>query len=68
MDFNGKRLYRKKYDRTFLGVCGGLGEYFNVDPVIFRIIFVALFLGGSVGFWLYLLMALIIPEEPDSQE
>lgn len=60
------RLYRSRTNRKLLGVCGGLGEYFGVDPTIPRIIFVVL--GAlSLGTWLliYLIMALIIPEEPE---
>jgi phage shock protein C len=60
------RLYRSRTNRKVLGVCGGLGEYFGVDPTIPRIIFVVL--GAlSLGTWLliYLIMAFIIPEEPE---
>lgn len=38
------------------GVCGGLGEYFNIDPLLFRIIFVIAALSGSLGIWIYLLL------------
>ncbi|MBG9982675.1 PspC domain-containing protein [Aerococcaceae bacterium DSM 111020] len=58
-----KRLYRSTTDRHIAGVCGGLGEYFNVDPSIFRIIFVLLFLGGSAGFWIYLILSLVLPND-----
>ena len=51
-----KKLYRSETDRKIAGVCGGLGEYFNVDPVIFRIIFVVLFLYGGIGLLAYLIM------------
>ena len=34
---NGKKLYRSEYDKMFLGVCGGLGEYFGIDPTIIRL-------------------------------
>ncbi len=45
------------------GVCGGLGKYFSVDPVIVRLVFLLLlFLGGS-GFLLYLILWIIVPEE-----
>jgi phage shock protein PspC (stress-responsive transcriptional regulator) len=45
------------------GVCGGLGKYFEVDPVIFRILFVILFFIDGAGFIGYLIMALVIPSE-----
>ena len=55
-----KRLVRK--DKKIAGVCGGLGEYFNQDPVIFRILFVAAVLLFGTGVLLYLVMAVILPD------
>ena len=47
------------------GVCGGLGEYLNVDPTIMRIAFVAgFFLSGTLAFWAYLIMWIVVPETP----
>jgi phage shock protein C len=47
------------------GVCGGLAEYFNIDPVIIRIIFVVLLLpGGLPGFLPYVILWIIVPEAP----
>ncbi len=51
-----KKLYRSETDRKLAGVCGGLGEYFDVDPVFFRIAFVVLFFAGGFGLLLYLIM------------
>lgn len=59
-----KRLYRSRTDRMIFGVCGGLGEYFDIDPVIMRLIFVVLGLWGGAGILLYLIGALVIPENP----
>jgi phage shock protein PspC (stress-responsive transcriptional regulator) len=60
----GKKLKRSRTDRVFAGVCGGIGEYFNIDPVIIRIIWVLLaFMPGGPGFLAYLICALIIPED-----
>ena len=60
----GKKLKRSRTDRVFAGVCGGLGEYFNIDPVIVRIIWVLVaFMPGGPGFLAYLICALIIPED-----
>ena len=58
-----ERLYRSRRERMIWGVCGGLGEYFAVDPVLVRIAFVALVFAGGVGILLYLIMAIIIPLE-----
>ena len=60
-----KRLYRSKTDRKIAGVCGGLGEYFGVDPTIIRVGFVLFAIPGGVPSVLpYLILWLVIPEEP----
>lgn len=50
------------------GVCGGLGEYFEIDPVLVRIIFVVLTLAGAAGVWIYLLLWIVIPNKGDASE
>lgn len=60
-----KRLYRSRDSKILGGVCGGLGEYFNIDPVIFRVIFVLLMLpGGLPGIIPYAVLWLIVPLRP----
>jgi phage shock protein C len=56
------RLYRSKRDRVFAGVAGGLGEYFNVDPIIFRIGFIALTLGAGSGVLIYIMLWIFVPD------
>lgn len=65
MNTNYKQLYRSASNRMFFGVCAGLGEYANIDPTVVRLVTLLLFFvtGGSV-LLAYLIMALIIPEEP----
>jgi phage shock protein C len=59
-----KELYRSSNNRIIFGVCGGLGEYFEIDPIIFRIIFLALtFSGAGSGLFIYILLSIIIPKE-----
>lgn len=58
-----KKLYRSDTDKMLCGVCGGLGEYFNIDPTIIRVIW-ALFACSGSGLLLYLIAAVIIPERP----
>lgn len=61
-----KKLYRSKTDKKLLGVLGGFAKYFNVDATVLRIIYVLLsifVLGCPII--IYLIAALIIPEEPD---
>lgn len=60
------RLYRSKSDKVFTGVCGGLGKYFNVDPIIPRLIFVALTISSGVGLIIYILMSFMVPAEDGS--
>jgi phage shock protein PspC (stress-responsive transcriptional regulator) len=61
-----KKLYRSRTDRKLVGVCGGLGKYFDIDSTIVQVVFVVLLFCGTLGFWLYIAMAIIVPEEPDS--
>ncbi|WP_129738021.1 PspC domain-containing protein [Massilimicrobiota timonensis] len=59
-----KRLYRSRRDVMIAGVCGGIAEYFDVDPTIVRLIAVILVLGWGSGFLAYLIAVLIIPKNP----
>ena len=60
-----KKLYRSKTDRRIAGVCGGLGNYFDIDPTIIRLAWgVALFFAGG-GLFAYLLAMIIVPQEPE---
>jgi phage shock protein PspC (stress-responsive transcriptional regulator) len=58
-----RRLLRSREDRVIAGVCGGLGRYFGVDPVLFRIAFAASLLLGGLGGLLYIGAWLFVPEE-----
>jgi len=57
------KLYRSRTDRKIWGVCGGLAKYFDMDPTIVRVIFVASLLCGTLGLWVYIVMAIIVPVE-----
>jgi phage shock protein PspC (stress-responsive transcriptional regulator) len=57
-----RRLYRSRDERIVGGVCGGLAEYFAIDPLIVRIIAVALVFAGGAGFLAYLAAWLLVPE------
>jgi phage shock protein PspC (stress-responsive transcriptional regulator) len=59
-----KRLYRSRDYRIIAGVCGGIGEYFGIDPVLIRIITIMLVIFGGGGLVAYLLAIIIIPLEP----
>jgi len=60
-----RRLYRSADDRILAGVAGGVAAYFDVDPLIVRIIwFLSMFFTGSLTFWVYVAMAIVVPLEP----
>lgn len=69
MSNNVKRLYRSTSDRMFAGVCGGLGEYFDIDATILRLLFVfGAIVTGSGLFWAYLVMMILVPEDVPASE
>ncbi len=57
-----KRLFRDPDDRLISGVCGGLGAYLNIDPVILRVLFVILFFLGFSGLLIYIILWIVVPE------
>jgi phage shock protein C len=59
-----KRLYRSRKNRMIAGVCGGIAEYFNIDPVIVRLIVVALFFVGGSALLAYIIAMIVIPYQP----
>ena len=62
-----KKLCRSRTNKTFSGVCGGLGEYLNIDPTIVRVLWVilSLFSAGFPGLIVYIVLAIVIPEAPE---
>lgn len=56
-----KRLFRSEDNRVLAGVCGGIGEYFNIDPSIIRLVLVLITLFGGGGVLIYLVLWLVIP-------
>jgi len=62
-----KRLFRSRKERIIGGVCGGLGNYFSVDPVLVRVIWAVLFFAAGAGLLAYILAWIIVPEEPAGQ-
>lgn len=59
-----KRLYRSRSDRMLFGVAGGFAEYLDLDPAVVRIVWAFLVLAAGAGFLLYIVAAIVIPEEP----
>ncbi len=57
-----KRLY-KSHNRMIAGVCGGIAEYFGVDPTLVRLAAVLLACFGGTGIWAYIIAAIVIPNQ-----
>ncbi len=63
---NGKKLYRTEGpDAKLFGVCGGIGEYFGIDPTLVRVGTTLLFFFGGLSLWVYVVAALVMPKKSD---
>jgi phage shock protein C len=62
-----RRLFRSSTDKMLGGVCGGLGQYLGFDPTFIRIVFFIMVFGGGFGFWVYVLLWALIPEDDGTQ-
>lgn len=60
-----KKLYRSRKNFMIAGICGGLGEYFNIDPTVIRLIAAFSVLLGGTGLFVYLIAWIVIPLEPE---
>jgi phage shock protein C len=60
-----KKLYRSRSDKMLAGVCGGLGQFTGIDPTLIRLGFVVFAILGFQSVFLYLIMCVIVPPEPD---
>ena len=63
-----KRLYRSRSERWLAGVCGGIGDYFDIDATVIRILFVLFALVFGSGLLFYLILWILIPLEPEVVE
>jgi phage shock protein C len=62
-----RRLYRSRRDRKLAGVCAGIGEYFDIDPVLIRLLWIFFTLAGGGGLLAYLIAWLVVPEAPEAE-
>lgn len=62
-----KKLFRSRKDRMLVGVCGGVAEYLNVEPILIRLAWVIMTLFAGIGILVYIAGAIIIPENPDQE-
>lgn len=60
-----KRLYKSNNEKVLVGVCGGIAEYFDIDPTLVRLLWVILLMMGGSGILAYIIAAIIIPNEPE---
>jgi phage shock protein C len=58
-----KKLYRSTKNRVLGGVCGGLGEYFDIDPSLVRLLWLVIVFMGGGGVLIYIILWIILPEE-----
>ncbi len=58
-----RKLYRSRKNKVLGGVCGGLGEYFDIDPSLIRLLWVFVVLMGGSGILIYIILWVILPEE-----
>ena len=63
-----KRLTRPKNNKVIAGVCAGIANYFNIDPVLVRIIWLVLLLFLGIGLFLYLILWVVMPENKEVKE
>ena len=63
-----KKIYRSKKERKIAGVCGGIAEYFNIDPTLVRLLWVLLVLFAGTGVLAYIICAFVIPEAPETPD
>ena len=61
---NGKKLYRSDENKMLAGVCGGIAEYFDIDPTLVRLAWIIFCLAGGSGVLGYIIAAIVIPEYP----
>jgi phage shock protein C len=68
MSNSSRKLYRSRKDKVIGGVCGGLGEYFDIDPSLIRLLWVVVvFMGGS-GVFIYIILWIVLPEGENNSE
>ena len=61
---NNKRFYLSETDKKLAGVCGGIAEYFEVDPLLVRVAFLVAVFGLGCSFWAYIILWLCAPRRP----
>ena len=63
-----RKLYRSRKDVMVFGVCGGLGQYLGIDSTWVRLFFFLMMFFHGVGFWVYVVLAIVVPRIPEGEE
>lgn len=63
-----KRLYKSNKNKMLAGVCGGIAEYFNIDPTLIRLGWIVFSALGGSGILAYIIAAIVIPQNPYIEE
>jgi len=66
-EYQPRKIYRSRRDRVFFGVCGGIAEYYNIESLWVRVVFIFLGITGAVGFILYLALIILMPLNPQGK-
>ncbi len=66
MSTASRKLYRSRTNKVLGGVCAGLGEYFDIDPSLIRLLWVVIVLMGGSGILIYIILWIILPEEENN--
>ena len=60
-----KKLYKSNTNKTLDGVCAGIGEYFDIDPTLIRLLWAFLVFFGGCGIFAYIVAAIVMPRKPE---
>lgn len=63
-----QKLYRSEKNKVIAGICGGLGDFFDIDPTIIRILFILISLFGGGGVFVYFILWIVIPSEKTTKK
>jgi phage shock protein PspC (stress-responsive transcriptional regulator) len=64
-DYRQRKIYRSRKDRIVFGVCGGIAEYYNIESLWVRVVFIFLGITGAIGFILYISLAILMSLNPE---
>lgn len=63
--YRPRKVFRSRKDRIIFGVCGGIAEYYNIESLWVRVVFIFLGITGAIGFVLYIALAILMPLNPE---